>query len=100
MQFCIPDIEFRPELSQFLPLARVDITATFIASFIFFDKGFCTSENFVLRSLWYFIIRSSHVITLPAKMYAQSLPDDTLFQQIDLLVVQFLVSFAILFDIL
>ena len=29
----------------------------------------------VLRCLWNFIIRSSHVITLPAKMYAQSLPD-------------------------
>ena len=100
MQFRISDIQLRPELSQFLPLARVDITATFIASFILFDKGFCTRENFVLRCLWNFIIRSSHVITLPAKMYAQSLPNNTLFQQIDLLVIQFLVSFAILFDIL
>ncbi len=39
LQFRISDIQLRPELSQFLPLARVDITATFIASFIFFDKG-------------------------------------------------------------
>ena len=100
MQFRISDIQFRPELSQFLPLARVDITATFIASFILFDKSSCTSENFVLRCLWNFIIRSSHVVALPAKMYAQSLPDYTLFQQINLFVVQFLVSFTILFDIL
>ena len=33
-------------------------------------------------------------------LYAQSLPDYTLIQQIDLFIVQFLVSFAILFDIL
>ena len=35
-------------------------------------------EKGVRVCLWNFIIRSSHVITLPAKMYAQSLPDNKL----------------------
>src|SRR5699024_8123342 len=47
--------KFRPELSNVLPLTRVDVTATFIASLVLAGKGFRPSVNLVLYSFWNFI---------------------------------------------
>src|SRR5699024_5521522 len=91
--------KFRPELSNVLSLARVDITATFIASLVLAGKGFRTSVHLVLYRFRNFIIGSSDVIALPTKMNAQSLPYDTLFKKIDLFIIQLAVALCVLLDV-
>ena len=54
----------------------------------------------ILKGLWDFIIGSSDVIALPAELFTQSLPDNTLFQQVSLFVIQVRMRSGILLDVL